>query len=84
MWRDSELTANISPTSVENCVKIIANNDGIEVSGKFDTLSIYNLWGNKVLETADSQVDTTTFTPGAYIVQAFNGKPLATQKIYIR
>lgn len=80
----NDITSAVIPITNDNEFEIVAENGHISVNGDFNTLSLYNLSGNKVMETAGNKISTSPLTPGIYIAQAFNGKHSITRKINIR
>lgn len=56
----------------------------IGVNGESGTLALYNLSGNKVIETTERRVRTDALAPGIYIAQATNAGRSVTRKINIR
>ncbi|MCM1313489.1 MAG: T9SS type A sorting domain-containing protein [Bacteroides sp.] len=62
----------------------LAENGILSVNGDFSILLLYNLSGNKVIETSESQVSASILTPGIYIAQACNGNRSVTRKINVR
>lgn len=79
----NDLTSGVISITADNEFEIVAENGHLSVKGDFNTLSLYNLFGSKVMETAANQVSTSTLTPGIYIAQASNGNRSVTRKINI-
>lgn len=80
----NDLTSAVTSITADNGFEIVAENGLLTVNGDFSSLSLYNLSGNKVAETANNQVITSALAPGVYIAQASNGKRSITRKINIR
>lgn len=80
----NDLTSSVSSISADNEFDIVAENGLLSVKGVFNTLSLYNLSGNKVIETAENQINTSVLIPGIYIAQASNGTRSVTRKISLR
>lgn len=79
-----DLTSVVTSLTDDNEFDIVTENGLLSVSGDFSTISLYNLSGNKVIETADNQVSTSALTPGIYIAQATGGNRSITRKISVR
>lgn len=80
----NDLTSAVISITADNEFEIVAENGHLSVKGDFNTLSLYNLSGNKLMETADHQVSTSALTSGIYIAQACNGNRSITRKISIK
>lgn len=80
----NDITSAVISITTDNEFEIVAENGHLSVNGDFNTLSLYNLSGNKLMETADNQVSTSALTPGIYIAQASNGNRSITRKISIK
>lgn len=80
----NDLTSAVSSVTADNDFEIVAGNGILSVTGDFSTLSLYNLSGNKVIETSHSQVSTSALIPGIYIAQASKGNSSVTRKINVR
>lgn len=80
----NDLISAVASITANNEFDIVANNGLLTVNGDFSTLSLYNLSGNKVIETTDNQVGTSVLTPGIYIAQANSGNRFVTRKISLR
>lgn len=62
----NDITSAVISITTDNEFEIVAENGHLSVKGDFNTLSLYNLSGNKLMETADHQVSTSALTPGIY------------------
>lgn len=80
----NDITSAVISITTDNEFEIVAENGHLSVKGDFNTLLLYNLSGNKLMETADHQVSTSALTPGIYIAQASNGNRSITRKISIK
>lgn len=80
----NDITSAVISITTDNEFEIVAENGHLSVKGDFNTLSLYNLSGNKLMEIADHQVSTSALTPGIYIAQASNGNRSITRKISIK
>ncbi len=80
----NDITSAVISITTDNEFEIVAENGHLSVKGDFNTLLLYNLSGNKLIETADHQVSTSALTPGIYIAQASNGNRSITRKISIK
>lgn len=59
----NDLTSAVTSINADNKFEIVAENGLLTVNGDFSTLSLYNLSGNKVIETTGNQVITSALTP---------------------
>lgn len=80
----NELTSAVASISVNNDFNIEVSHGLVYVSGDFNKLMLYNLSGEKMLETSDNQIDVATFLPGVYIARVNNRFHSVTRKIIIR
>ena len=80
----NELTSATESAMSDNDFEIITTHDEINAVGDFDTLTLYDVSGNKVIETSGNQVSTSALTTGIYIAQAKSGTRSLTRKIQIR
>lgn len=56
----------------------------LSVKGVFDRFFLYSLSGMKVLETTESDIDTSGLVPGVYVGKAVRNRQVLSRKIYIR
>ena len=80
----NDLTSAAASISADTEFDIVAENGTLSVNGDFSMLSLYNLSGNKVIETAENQINISALTPCIYIAQASNGNRSVTRKISLR
>ncbi|MCM1109434.1 MAG: T9SS type A sorting domain-containing protein [Clostridium sp.] len=80
----NNLTSAVVSISADNDFEIVAENGMLSVNGESQTLSLYHLSGNKMVETTDKQLSTNALSPGIYIAQASNGNRSVTHKISVR
>lgn len=80
----NDLTSAVASITAGNDFEIVASDGMVVVNGDFNTLALYNLSGNKVIETTGSLISTDALAPGIYIAQANNGNHSVTRKIKIR
>lgn len=80
----NDLTSAVTTITADNDFEIFVANGMIGVNGKSGTLALYNLSGNKVIETTERRVRTDALAPGIYIAQATNAGRSVTRKINIR
>ncbi len=75
-----------SVTSIQDNVnfELISTEGMLNVNGDFEKLSIYNLSGDKIIETSNNQVNTSSLTPGIYVAQISSDIYAVTKKIRIR
>lgn len=79
-----DLTTAITSITTGNDFEIVASNGMVGVKGDFNTLSLFNLAGNKVLETTENQINTGSLAQGIYIAQASNGYRSVSRKINVQ
>lgn len=77
------LVSGINEVSTDES-NIITRGDVIQVTGDFDTLTLYDISGCKIIETSGNQVSRTAITAGTYIVKATNVSGSVTRKITVR
>lgn len=63
--------------------RIVMTSDGISTLGKFDKMTVYNIGGQKILETEDSAV-SRHFPSGVYVVKLTSGGGEQTIKAVVR
>lgn len=80
----SDLASVTISTTQGNEIEIVAENGKLSVNGDCNTLTLYNMTGHKVMQTADNQVCISSLAPGIYIAQAGRGNRSATRKVSIR
>lgn len=80
----NDLTSAVSSITADKGFDIVASDGVITVNGSFNTLSLYNLSGNRIFDTSDNHVNISAFPSGVYIAQANNGKESVTRKINVR
>lgn len=80
----NDLMSAVVSTTADNDLEIVACDETIVVNGDSNTLTLYNLSGNKVAGADNNQISTAALAPGIYIAQASNGNRSATRKITIR
>lgn len=77
------ITSGIVPVSVVEKTQVSLSSTGVNVSGAFDRLFIYNGGGQKVLETSSAS-STYHFLPGCYVAQLKKGNKTSTAKLVVR
>ena len=82
--RYNDLTSAVTTITADNDSEIFVANGMIGVNGESSTLALYNLSGNKVIETTERRVRTDALAPGIYIAQATNARRSVTRKINIQ
>ena len=80
----NDLTSAVTSITANNDLEIFLANGMICVNGESSTLALYNLSGNKVIETTEKRVSTDALTPGIYIAQVTNAGRSVTCKINIQ
>lgn len=74
------ITSGVESVASDNGVDINITRDAIRVDGDFQSLALYNMSGNKVLESSENSISTSSLTPGVYVarlnakVQSFSKK----------
>lgn len=53
------------------------------IAGEFDSVSLYNALGHKVLETQESRVTTSFLVPGLYVVRVKTGGSFFDRKVLV-
>lgn len=72
----------ISVDSVEEDVNIYLSNGIINISGTYDTLSIYDASGKLItVSRGESSIDISAFAGGLYIIKAYSHGAVKTTKI---
>lgn len=79
----SELASDVTVIT-DNGVEIVAADGQLSVKGDFHTISLYNMYGEKLIETADNQLSTSALVSGIYIAYAVNGARSVIRKISVR
>lgn len=79
----NNLTSGIKQVISSDSMNISVVSDNIYVDGEFDTLKLYNLSGNKVLESSQNGIAASTLASGIYLAQINSGKQTVTKKIMI-
>ena len=80
----SNLTASAPAASPDYSIEIVTSYGRVSAYGNFNTLSLYDISGSKVIETDTDHISTASLTPGTYIAQANNATHSASRKIYVR
>lgn len=80
----SELTSGIDQVGDMQHVNLSIVGNKIVVDGEFDSFSLYNLTGKKVLESSDNVVATGSLTRGLYIARVKNDTKSASRKVVIK
>ena len=80
----NDLTSAVTAIAADNDFEIFVANGMISVNGESGTLALYNLSGNKVIETTERRVSTDALAPGIYIALATDAGHSVTRKINIR
>ena len=87
-WLDEinydDLQAGVGTMDVEDAVVLSYVSGGIQLSGDFDEVSVYDITGRKVLESSGSFISTESLNTGAYVlVISSDGKTVSTTKVQI-
>ena len=75
--------ASVENTEGANGVKVEITSTGVSVLGAFDTLSIFNPNGQKLLETTQTST-SHSFLPGCYVAQLKKGGKVSTVKLMVK
>ena len=73
------ISSGIESVSSGNAVDINITRDAIRVDGDFQSLALYNMSGNKVLESSENSISTSSLTPGVYVAR-LNADPRSVSK----
>ena len=79
----SGIASGIEPVVANKSVSINVTPDAIHVDGEFDTLALYNLSGQKILESSSRTIDTSSIIAGTYVAQVFADSQSVSKKIVI-
>ena len=71
-----------SVTTVSEDGKVEITSTGVSVSSAFDTLTIFNANGQKLLETSHATT-SCSFSPGCYVAQVKKGGKVSTVKLLL-
>lgn len=63
------ISSGIESVSSGNAVDINITRDAIRVDGDFQSLALYNMSGNKVLELSENSISTSLLIPGVYVAR---------------
>lgn len=77
------ISSGIESVVSENAVDINITRDAICVDGNFQSLALYNMSGNKVLESSETSISTSTLTPGVYVAKLKADAQSVSRKIII-
>ena len=78
------ISSGIESVSSDNAVDINITLDAIRVDGDFQSLALYNMSGNRVLESSERIISTTSFTPGVYVAKLNANTRSVSKKIIIK
>lgn len=76
-------STGISGVNREADMDVISMNGLLRINGVFNSLSIYDVDGNKILQTLDNYINTDFFVSGVYIVCIDKGNQTVNRKVYI-
>ena len=79
----SGIASDIEPVVANKSVRINVTPDAIHVEGEFDTLALYNLSGQKILESSSRTIDTSSIIAGTYVAQIYADSQSVSKKIII-
>lgn len=77
------LTSAIESAVTDKDININVSSGTIYVNGEFDSLALYNLSGDKVLESSQNGIETSALASGIYLAQINTGKHTVSRKIMI-
>lgn len=78
------ISSGIESVSSGNAVDINITRDAIRVDGDFQSLALYNMSGNKVLESSENSISTSSLTPGVYVARLNADARSVSKKIIIK
>lgn len=80
---DYNATTSISNTDDINAdIEYIAGQ--IHVDDRFEHVSLFNINGNKILQTTDKKIDTSNIPSGVYVAKLSNGNNSTQHKLHIK
>ena len=80
---DYNATTSISNTDDINAdIEYIAGQ--IHVDDRFEHVSLFNINGNKILQTTDKDIDTSNIPSGVYVAKLSNGNNSTKHKLHIK
>lgn len=79
----SDKTSGMESTYAKSEINISITSDKIRIDGEFDYMVLYNISGEEILKTSESEVSTSSFIPGVYIARIIAGPNLVSRKICI-
>lgn len=79
----NNITSGIVSVTSDNGLGFHFASGTINIDGDFDSLALYNLSGNKVLESSASIVNTSALVPGIYVARISAGSSTISKKITI-
>ena len=63
------ITSGIESVASDSAVDIDITPDVIRVDGDFQSLALYNMSGNKVLESSANSINISSLIPGVYVAK---------------
>lgn len=84
-----QINYNVISSGIEsvysgNAVDINITRDAIRVDGDFQSLALYNMSGNKVLESSENSISTSSLTPDVYVARLNADARSVSKKIIIK
>ena len=84
-----QINYNVISSGIEsvysgNAVDINITRDAIRVDGDFQSLALYNMSGNKVLESSENSISTSSLTSGVYVARLNADARSVSKKIIIK
>lgn len=77
------ISSGIGSFASDNTANINITPGAIRVDGDFQSLELYNMSGNKVLESAENCISTSSLTPGMYVARLDTKAQSVSKKIVI-
>lgn len=78
------ISSGIESIAPDNTVDINITRDAIRIDGDFQSLALYNMSGNKVLESSENGISTSSLTPGVYVAKLNANTRSVSKKIIIK
>ena len=77
------ISSGIESVASDNAVDINITPGAIRIDGDFQSLALYNMSGNKVLESSENSISTLSLTPGVYVARLNADAGSVSKKIVI-
>ena len=77
----TNLSTGIASSNNDDSIQLLSTVDAIQIIGDFNSCTLYDTSGNKIIETSDALIKTDGFSSGTYIARINNGNQIITKKI---